>query len=88
MRALASAYLAIARYANHRLETEVDGFTPCERTDLAAAEADLRAEPATERHFDRLLSMIRFPPRIAATARALVQANQRRAALTAARAGE
>jgi hypothetical protein len=41
----------------------------------------LRAEAATEQRFDRLLSKIPFPPRIAVTARALVQANQRRAAL-------
>jgi hypothetical protein len=81
MRTLASAYLAIAGPANHRLETEVDGFTRHERIDLAAAQADLRAEAATEQRFDLLLSKIPFPPRIAVTARALVQANQRRAAL-------
>jgi hypothetical protein len=79
---LAAAYLAIARPANHRLETEVDGFTRHARDDLAAAEADLRAEAATEHRFDQLLSQIPFPSRIAVTARALIQANQRRAALT------
>jgi len=82
MRVLAAAYLAVARPANHRLETEVDGFTRHQRDDLAAAEADLRAEAATEHRFDQLLSKIPFPPRIAVTARALIQANQRRAALT------
>jgi hypothetical protein len=81
MRMLGSAYLAIAGPANHRLETEVNGFTRHQQADLAAAEADLRAEAATEQRFDRLLSKIPFPPRIAVTARALVQANQRRAAL-------
>ncbi len=82
MRTLAAAYLAIARPANDRLETEVDGFTQHERNDISAARADLRAEAATEHHFDQLLSKIPFPPRIAVTARALIQANERRAALT------
>jgi len=81
MRTLASAYLAAAKPANHRLDGEVDGFTDHEHDDLAAAEADLRAEAATERHFDQLLRAIPFPGGIAATARVLIQANQRRAAL-------
>lgn len=81
-RTLAAAYLAIAQPANHRLDTEVDGFTDHEHAGVAAAESDLRAEAATEQRFDRLLSKIRFPPRIAVTARALIQANARRIALT------
>lgn len=80
--ALADRYMAIARPANHRLDHEVQGFTDHQRSDLAAAEADLRAEAATERWFDRQLAGIRFPPGIAAMARALVQVNQGRAALT------
>jgi hypothetical protein len=83
LRALGSAYLAIAQPANRRLDTEVDGFTDHEHHDLGAAEAALRAEAATERRFDRLLREIPFPPPIATTARALIWANQRRAALTA-----
>jgi hypothetical protein len=82
VRALASAYLAIARPANRRLDSEVDGFTDHEHHDLAAAEAALRAEAATERRFDQLLGEIRFPARITPTALALIRANQRRAALT------
>ncbi len=82
VRALASAYLAIARPANRRLDTEVDGFTDHEHHALAAAEAALRAEAATERRFDQLLGEIRFPARIAPTALALIRDNQRRAALT------
>jgi len=82
VRALASAYLAIARPANRRLDTEVDGFTDHEHHGLAAAEAALRAEAATERRFDQLLDEIRFPARIVPTALALIRANQRRAALT------
>jgi hypothetical protein len=82
IKALAAAYLAIARPANHRLDTENDGFTDHEHGNLAVAESDLRAEADTEQRFDRLLSQIRFPAQIADTARALIQANNRRIALT------
>jgi hypothetical protein len=52
-RAPAAAYLAIAQSANRRLDAEVDAFTDHQHQDLAAAEAALRAEAATERRFDR-----------------------------------
>lgn len=82
-RALASRYLAIARPANHRLEHEVDGFAEHRRRrDLTAATADLRAEAATERWFDRRLAAIAFPAAIAVIARALIGANEHRIALT------
>jgi hypothetical protein len=60
----------------------VEGFADHQRSDLAAAEADLRAEAVTERRFDRQLAAIPFPPGIAAMARALIEVNQSRAALT------
>jgi hypothetical protein len=82
LRVLAAQYLAIAKPANHRLEISVDGYRAAEHHDLAAAEADLRAQAATEQRFDQQLGRIRFPPRIAAIARALIQANQIRIALT------
>src|SRR6266700_33598 len=82
IRALAARYLAIARPANHRLEVEVDGFRHDRRHDLAKAAADLRAEAATERHFDRQLGRIRFPAAIEAIARRLIRANRSRIALT------
>ena len=50
---LTAAYLAIAQSANRRLDAEVDAFTDHQHQDLAAAEAALRAEAATERRFDR-----------------------------------
>jgi methionine-rich copper-binding protein CopC len=81
-RALAAAYLAIALPANHRLETEVDGFKVHERDNLAAAESDLRAQAATERWFDQRVMKIPFPQQIAAVVRALVRANQSRVKLT------
>ena len=80
--ALAHRYLAIAAPANQRLDHEVDRFADHQRSDLAAAQADLRAEAATERRFDRQLAGIPFPHGIAVMARALIRANQSRAALT------
>ena len=83
IRALAIArYLAIARPANHRLDVEVDGFGDHRRDDLAKAAADLRAQAATERHFDRQLARIRFPAAIESIVRALIRANRTRIALT------
>ncbi len=82
IRALAARYLAIARPANHRLDAEVDGFRDHRRDDLAKAVADLRAQAATERHFDRRLGRIRFPAAIEAIARRLIRANRSRIALT------
>lgn len=82
IRRLAADYLAVAGPANHRLDVEVDGFGDHRRDDLAEADADLRAEAATELHFDRQLSRIPFPAAIAAIASALIRANQSRIALT------
>jgi len=81
-RALAALYLAIAKPANHRLDTEVNGFTDHERDNLAAAEADLRAQAATERRFDRKLLKTGFPAPVAAVVHALVRVNQNRVKLT------
>jgi hypothetical protein len=82
LKALAAAYLAVAKPANRRLDTENDGFSDEEHGDLAAAESDLRAEAATERRFDQQLSTIGFPPQIAVPVQALIQANARRITLT------
>lgn len=79
--ALADTYMGIAVPANHSLDVEVDGYTDEEHSDLAAAEADLRAEVATIRVFDRQLGQIHFPPGMAAAARDLIRVNQLRAAL-------
>jgi hypothetical protein len=80
--ALAHRYLAIANPANHRLEVANDGYEKSEHSNLAAATSDLRAEVATETLFDQHLAAIPFPPAMAAIARALIQANQARGALT------
>ncbi len=80
-KALARAYLAIAEPANHRLDVEVDAYDDAAHHNLAAAAAALRAQAATERQFDRELARIGFPPRPAATARALIRVNEIRARL-------
>jgi hypothetical protein len=72
--------------SNRRLDAEVDGFTDHEHHDLAAAEAALRGEAATERRFDRLLREIPLSPRLATTSLALIRANERRASLTGSQA--
>ena len=81
-KALATAYMAIALPANHRLDKDVDSYNDHARNDLAIAEADLRQEAATERWFDQRLLKIAFPSAIAAIARALVRVNNQRIALT------
>jgi hypothetical protein len=73
--------------ANRRLDAEVQSYADHEHRNLVAAEADLRAEAATERWFDQCLLKIPFPPLVAATARVLARANQRRAELTVRQAG-
>jgi hypothetical protein len=82
VRALAAEYMAIARPANHRLDVAVEAFADHAHHDLAAAEAALRLEAATERRFDRQLAAITFPPAIASTASALIRVNEIRARLT------
>lgn len=84
---VAAEYLAAAEPANRRLDVEVESYTDHEHRNLAAAEAALRAEMVTERWFDQRLLKIPFPPPVAATARVLIRANERRAELAARQAG-
>jgi hypothetical protein len=86
-RALAARYLAIAQPANHQLDHEFDAFKDNENSNLAAAQADLRAAAATERRFDRQLITITFPPQTEPIVRLLYRVNQARAALTSTAAG-
>jgi hypothetical protein len=87
LEALADRYLAVAVPANRRLDDQVGDFTAHQRSDLAAAAADLRAQAVTERWFDQRLAAIPFPPPIAAIARAMAQVNESRAALADQQAG-
>jgi hypothetical protein len=84
-KAAARSYLAIARPANRRLETDFDGLDD-HRGDLAAARADLRDAAATERQFDRRLLALKLPAATETVARLLVTANEARARLTTAAA--
>jgi hypothetical protein len=81
VRALAAKYMAIARPANRRLDVAVDSYEDHAHDNLAAAQAALRSQAATERWFDRQLAAITFPPAIAATADALIRVNEIRARL-------
>jgi hypothetical protein len=84
-KAAARNYLAIARPANRRLETDFDGLDD-HRGDLPAARSDLRDAAATERQFDRRLLALRLPAATETVARLLVTANEARARLTTAAA--
>ena len=84
-KAAARSYLAIARPANRRLETDFDGLDD-HRNDLAAATADLRDAAATERQFDRRLLALKLPAATETVAHLLVTANEARARLTTAAA--
>jgi hypothetical protein len=79
----AAKYLQIADAANHRLQVANDSYKKDQFTNLAAAKADLRSEVATENVFDQQLAQIPFPLSDASIVRALILANQQRAALTA-----
>jgi hypothetical protein len=81
-RKVAAGYMAIARPANRRLETDLEGIEHRDRNHLAAAKADLRDAAATERLFDRQLLAMRLPPATEAVARLLVTSNEARAKLT------
>jgi len=81
VQALAAKYMAIARPANRRLDVAVDSYQDHAHDNLAAAQAALRSQAATERWFDRQLAAITFPPAIAATADALISVNEIRARL-------
>jgi hypothetical protein len=86
-RALAARYRAIAAAGNRRLEADFDRLNGPDRTDLAAARADLRDAAVTERVFDQRLARIAFPSGTETIARLLVMSNQARSELTAAAAG-
>jgi hypothetical protein len=76
--AAARSYLAIANPGNQQLTQEINAFATNERSNLAAARADLKAEVATSSRFDRQLAAIKFPAAVEPVARDLIQANQAR----------
>lgn len=80
--ALGREYLAIASPSDKMLDPEEDAYADNEKHNLAAAKADLRAQVATEKLFDKQLAAIRFPAAIEATAQALIRANESRFKIT------
>jgi hypothetical protein len=80
---LASQYLAVITPATQQLNTDAAAYAASEGNHLAVAEAALRAEVTSERALDASLTAFAFPPVIAPLARALINANQACATLTA-----
>lgn len=80
---LAGQYMALMTPAIQQLNTDVAAYTASEGDNLAAAEAALTLEVTSEHAFDRSLAGITFPSTIVPIAKALVQANEARAELTA-----
>ena len=80
---LFNQYVSIMTPDVQQLNTDVAAYTANERRNLAAAETALTAEVASEHSFDSSLAGIQFPPNIAPIAKALIQANEARATLTA-----
>jgi hypothetical protein len=82
----AHRYLAIAEVDNAKLDPDFDGLADLaagapDAPSLTRAQSLLRDAAATERAFDADLLTIDLPAQIAATARALVSVNERRANL-------
>jgi hypothetical protein len=80
---LTSQYLRILNPASQQVNADMAAYTASERHDLAASEAALAAEVASEKAFGSSLAGIEFPPAIAPIAKALVQADQGLVKLTA-----
>jgi hypothetical protein len=80
---LASKYLAVITPATQQLNTDAAAYAASEGDHLAVAEAALKAEVTSERALDASLTAFAFPPAIKPLARALINANQARATLTA-----
>jgi hypothetical protein len=80
---LTRQYTKIATPVVQQLNTDVAAYAASERHRLAAAESALTAEVTSENAFDASLARFPFPPAIAPMGKALIQANQARAKLTA-----
>jgi hypothetical protein len=80
---LTSEYLAIEHPASQQLTADVSAYTANERDHLGAAKAALAAEVTAERTFGTSMANFPFPPSVDPTAKAMVQAEQALAGLTA-----
>jgi hypothetical protein len=79
---LTAQYRAIADPVIQQVNTAAAAYTASETGNLASAEAALRAEVASEEAFGASLARFRFPPVMAATATALINADHICARLT------
>jgi hypothetical protein len=84
---LTSQYMAILTPTSQQLSTDASAYTANERHHLAAAKAALAAEVTSQRAFTTSMANFPFPPTVALTAKALIQAEQALAKLTAEQAG-
>jgi hypothetical protein len=80
---LASRYRTMSTSVSQQLTTDMAAYGASERHHLASAKSALTAEVAIENAFGTSLARFPFPPLIAPMAKALIQANQARAELTA-----
>lgn len=83
MRMLLRRYKTITTPAVQQLKTDAAAYTASERHNLARAEAALTAEVTVEKALAARLARFPFPPAVAPLAKALLQANDARAQLTA-----
>ena len=84
---LTSEYMAIMSPTSQQLTTDASAYTANERHNLTAAKAALAAEVTSERAFDTSMASFPFPPSVVPTAKAMIQADQALAKLTAEQAG-
>jgi hypothetical protein len=80
---LTRQYEAAVTPASQQLTVDAAAYTANSGHDLAAAEAALTAEVASEHAFDATLAGMQFPPAVTPMVQDLIQANQARASLTA-----
>jgi hypothetical protein len=76
-------YKAIVTPAILQLNIDEAAYTANEKRSLAIAEVALTSEMTSERALDARLASFPFPPGVSPVAKALIQANQARAKLTA-----
>lgn len=80
---LNSQYIAIVTPAILQLNIDEAAYATSESRNLAIAKVALAAEMTSERALDARLASFPFPPAVSPIAKALIQANQARAELTA-----
>jgi hypothetical protein len=80
---LTTQFMAVTTPARQQLSADQAAYSgDVRRGNLAAAQIALMAEVTSEHAFDMSLARITFPPAVTAMAKALIRANEARAALT------